>query len=308
MSIAPFRAAAQPDATVRGASREVVDAIRDASTRSGVDFKFMLAKAQTESSFDPNAKARTSSASGLYQFIESTWLNTVRQHGTKHGLGQYAAQIEDDFGGGARVRDAATRRSILDLRFDPRAASAMAAEFTRSNFTQLENTLGSGVNATDLYLAHFLGAGGATRFLASYRQDPQRIAASQFPEAAASNRGVFYDAGGRARTLGQVYGFFAGKMARDVADVAALAEAQAPPAAAKPAKPPPEPPSLPPQLQALAAQFGLKGAALKPETIMAMALLAEPLVGSVRGGASLFDNGGGGAKRGGRLFNPDIGA
>jgi len=307
MSIAPFRAAAQPDATVRGASREVVDAIRDASRRSGVDFKFMLAKAQTESSFDPNAKARTSSASGLYQFIESTWLNTVRQHGAKHGLGQYAAQIEDDFGGGARVRDAATRRSILDLRFDPRAASAMAAEFTRSNFTQLENTLGSGVNATDLYLAHFLGAGGATRFLASHRQDPQRIAAAQFPEAAAANRGVFYDAGGRARTLGQVYGFFEGKMNRDVADVAALAQADAPAVAAKPAKKPSETPSLPPQLQALAAQFGLKGAALKPETIMAMALLAEPLVGSLRGGASLFDNGGG-PKRGGRLFNPDIGA
>jgi hypothetical protein len=308
MSIAPFRAVGQADATVRGASREVVDAIRDASARSGVDFKFMLAKAQTESSFDPNAKARTSSASGLYQFIESTWLSTVRQHGAKHGLGQYAAQIDDDFGGGARVRDPATRRSILDLRFDPRAASAMAAEFTRSNHAQLENTLGSGVNATDLYLAHFLGANGATRFLASYRQDPQRIAAAQFPDAAAANRGVFYDAGGRARTLGQVYGFFEGKMNRDVADVAALAQVEAP--AAKPARKPSEPPSLPPQLQALAAQFGLKGAALKPEMIMAMALLAEPLVGSVRGGASLFDNGNGGgaAKRGGRLFNPDIGA
>ncbi len=282
-----------------------MDAIRDASKRSGVDFRFMLAKAQTESSFDPGAKARTSSASGLYQFIESTWLNTVRQHGAKHGLGQYAAQIEDDFGGGPKVRDAAARKTILDLRFDPRAASSMAAEFARSNYNQLENALGSGVNATDLYLAHFLGAGGATRFLASYRQDPQRIAATQFPEAAAANRGVFYDASGRARTLDQVYRFFESKMTRDVADVAAIASAEAP-AAAKPAPKPAATPALPPQLQALANQFGLKGAALKPETIMAMALLAEPLVESVRGGSSLFDNGS--AKRSGRVFNPDIGA
>ena len=303
MSIPTSRAIGQAEPNPRGVSREVVDAIRDASKRSGVDFKFMLAKAQTESSFDPSAKARTSSASGLYQFIESTWLNTVRQHGAKHGLGQYAAQIADDAGGGPKVRDASARKTILDLRFDPRAASSMAAEFARSNYSQLENALGSGVNATDLYLAHFLGAGGATRFLASYRQDPQRVAATQFPEAAAANRGVFYDGGGRARTLEHVYRFFESKMTRDVADVASIASADA--AAAKPAPKPAATPSLPPQLQALANQFGLKGAALKPETIMAMALLAEPLVESVRGGSSLFDNGG--TKRSGRVFNPDIG-
>ncbi len=126
MSIPTSRAIGQADPSPRGASREVVDAIRDASKRSGVDFRFMLAKAQTESSFDPGAKARTSSASGLYQFIESTWLNTVRQHGAKHGLGQYAAQIEDDFGGGPKVRDAAARKTILDLRFDPRISWVLA--------------------------------------------------------------------------------------------------------------------------------------------------------------------------------------
>lgn len=307
MSIGPFRAVGQIDSVPRGASREVVDAIRDASQRSGVDFKYMLAKAQTESSFDPRAKARTSSASGLYQFIESTWLNTVRQHGAKHGLGDVAAQIEDDFAGNPRVRDPATRRSILDLRFDPKTASAMAAEFAKSNHAQLENALGTGVNATDLYLAHFLGAGGATRFLASLRNDPQRIAAAQFPEAAAANRGVFYDPqSGRARTLGQVYDFFAKKMTGEIATVDATTAEELPAAPAMgPRKTKPE---LPAQLQALAAQFGLKGASLKPETIMAMALLAEPLVASVRGGNSLFDQGGKASRAGaGKVFNPDIG-
>ncbi|MFN8759205.1 MAG: transglycosylase SLT domain-containing protein [Tagaea sp.] len=280
MSIGPFRGVGQAPPATRG---EVVDAIREASTRAGVDFKFMLAKAQTESSLDPASRARTSSASGLYQFIESTWLRTVRQHGAKYGLADYAGAIEDE-AGMARVRDPATRRAILDLRFDPKIASSMAAEFAKSNHAQLEGALGTGVNSTDLYLAHFLGANGATRFLAQHRNDPQRVAASLFPEAAAANKNVFYDpSSGRARTLGQIYDFFARKMGEEVALVE-RAEAEtlpAPPGLAP--RRPPSAPELPPQLQALAAQFGLRGNNLRAETVMAFALLAEPLVSSIRG-------------------------
>lgn len=280
MSIGPFRGVGQQQAATRS---EVVDAIRDASARAGVDFKFMLAKAQTESSLDPSVRARTSSASGLYQFIESTWLRTVRQHGAKYGLGEFANAIEDDFGA-ARVRDPSTRRAILDLRFDPKIASSMAAEFAKSNHAQLEGALGTGVNSTDLYLAHFLGANGATRFLAQHRADPQRVAAPLFPEAAAANRNVFYEpASGRARTLGQIYDFFSRKMGEEVA-VLERAEAEAYPA--PPGLAPRRPVAaneLPPQLQALAAQFGLRGNHLRAETVMAFALLAEPLVSSIRG-------------------------
>ncbi len=279
-TIGPFRGVGQ---TAPGRT-EVVDAIRQASERAGVDFKFMLAKAQTESSLDPSIRARTSSASGLYQFIESTWLRTVRQHGAKYGIGDLANSIEDDFGGTARVRDPMTRRQILDLRFDPKIASAMAAEFTKSNHAQLEGALGAGINATDLYLAHFLGANGASRFLQSYRSDPQKIGASLFPEAAGANRGVFYDpSSGRARTLGQIYDFFAKKMGEEIATVDAQDREAAP---APPGLAPRRPAAAdwPPQLQALAAQFGLKGAHLRAETVMAFALLAEPLLGNLRGG------------------------
>lgn len=278
-TIGPFRGVGQ---TAPGRT-EVVDAIRQASERAGVDFKFMLAKAQTESSLDPSIRARTSSASGLYQFIESTWLSTVRQHGAKYGIGDLANSIEDDFGA-ARVRDPMTRRQILDLRFDPKIASAMAAEFTKSNHAQLEGALGSGINSTDLYLAHFLGANGASRFLQNYRSDPQKIGASLFPEAANANRGVFYDpSSGRARTLGQIYDFFAKKMGEEIATVDTQDREAAP---APPGLAPRRPSSAdwPPQLQALAAQFGLKGTHLRAETVMAFALLAEPLLGNLRGG------------------------
>lgn len=288
-TIGPFRGVGQ---TAPGRT-EVVDAIRQASERAGVDFKFMLAKAQTESSLDPSIRARTSSASGLYQFIESTWLSTVRQHGAKYGIGDLANSIEDDFGA-ARVRDPMTRRQILDLRFDPKIASAMAAEFTKSNHAQLEGALGAGINSTDLYLAHFLGANGASRFLQNYRADPQKIGASLFPEAANANRGVFYDpSSGRARTLGQIYDFFAKKMGQEIATVDAQDREAAP---APPGLAPRRPSSAdwPPQLQALAAQFGLKGTHLRAETVMAFALLAEPLLGNLRGGMN-FGAGGFGA-------------
>lgn len=278
-TIGPFRGVGQ---TAPGRT-EVVDAIRQASERAGVDFKFMLAKAQTESSLDPSIRARTSSASGLYQFIESTWLSTVRQHGAKYGIGDLANSIEDDFGA-ARVRDPMTRRQILDLRFDPKIASAMAAEFTKSNHAQLEGALGAGINSTDLYLAHFLGANGASRFLQNYRSDPQKIGASLFPEAANANRGVFYDpSSGRARTLGQIYDFFAKKMGEEIATVDTQDREAAP---APPGLAPRRPSSAdwPPQLQALAAQFGLKGTHMRAETVMAFALLAEPLLGNLRGG------------------------
>jgi hypothetical protein len=280
MSIGPFRAVGQPAAS----RSEVVDAIRQASERTGVDFKFMLAKAQTESSLDPSIRARTSSASGLYQFIESTWLRTVRQHGAKYGLGEMANAIEDDFGA-ARVRDPGTRRAILDLRFDPKIASSMAAEFAKSNHSQLEGALGTGVNSTDLYLAHFLGANGATRFLQNHRLDPQRIAAASFPEAAAANRNVFYEPNsGRARTFGQIYDMFSRKMGEEVALLErAEAESYPAPPGLAPRRAAPSANELPPQLQALAAQFGLRGSNMRAETIMAFALLAEPLVGSLRG-------------------------
>src|SRR4051794_15299467 len=108
-------------------SSEVTSAIQKASARTGVDFKYLVAQAGQESSFKADAKASTSSASGLYQFIESTWLTMVRNKGADHGLGEFADKI-DAGAGGPRVADAATRRKILDLRNDPTVSAAMAAE------------------------------------------------------------------------------------------------------------------------------------------------------------------------------------
>ena len=93
----------------------VVNAIRDGAERSGAGFDYLLKTAQRESALDPDAKAKTSSATGLFQFIEQTWLSMVKQEGPKQGLSDYANAISADESGRLSVPDAATREKILQL-------------------------------------------------------------------------------------------------------------------------------------------------------------------------------------------------
>ena len=185
-------------------------AISNAAQATDTDFDYLLAQARVESALDPNARARSSSASGLFQFTNQTWLETVHEHGAEHGLG-WAAEAITTSGGRARVADPAMRQAVMDLRFDPSAASLMAGEFAGDNADYLSGSLGRAPDKTELYLAHFLGAEGARRFITAHDADPSASAADLFPDAAAANRGVFY-AGGAPRSLGEVRAFFADKL------------------------------------------------------------------------------------------------
>ncbi len=189
----------------------VYSAIRSASAQTGVDFAYLIEQAAAESSFQPDIAAKTSSASGLYQFIEKTWLHMVREHGDKYGMGSYAAQIDEN----CRVDNPQTRQKILALRNDPDKAAAMAAELAADNKRALEQVWGGDVGATELYFAHFLGAGQAAAFLEAKDRDPMQAAADIFPQAARANRNVFYDREtGRPRTLAGVYEYFDAKFGR----------------------------------------------------------------------------------------------
>lgn len=196
----------EPVAALRGRqpSAEVTRAVQLASAETGVDFSYLLAKAAVESNFDANAKARTSSASGLFQFIESTWMAMIRDHGAEHGYGRYAEAIRKG------NLSPELRQEILDLRFDPKASALMAAEYTSDNRAYLERKVGGEITEADLYLAHFLGAGGAGKFLNAMRENPDRIAADLFPKAARANKPVFYK-DGRPCTLAEVHARFAEK-------------------------------------------------------------------------------------------------
>ena len=214
----PFPGLADPGANAPKASKvggynidhAVLTGIKNASKSTGVDFGYLMAQAAQESSFQADARATSSSATGLYQFLDSTWLSMMRAHGAKYGFADLAAQIQPDGRGGYAVPDQSHKQRILDLRKDPKVSAVIGAEFALSNKEHLEGELGHRVGSTELYLAHFLGAAGATRFLKAIERNATQPAADLLPQAAAANHGVFYDRDtGQARTVGDIYRLFA---------------------------------------------------------------------------------------------------
>ncbi|WP_342148796.1 transglycosylase SLT domain-containing protein [Methylorubrum sp. SB2] len=191
--------------SARPANGEVIAAIRDGAETSGVGFEYLLATAQRESSLNPTAKAGTSTATGLFQFIEQTWLGVMKNAGTKLGLGSYADAITARSDGTYTVSDPATRQAILDLRRDPKVSATMAGALTQRNRDALGTALGREPTSGDLYAAHVLGARGATTLINSAQGSPARSAALDLPEAAAANRSLFYDRVGRPRSSSELY-------------------------------------------------------------------------------------------------------
>ncbi|WP_225113267.1 MULTISPECIES: transglycosylase SLT domain-containing protein [unclassified Bradyrhizobium] len=183
----------------------VAGAIKQASNVTGVSFQYMLTTAKMESDFNPTAAATTSSAQGLYQFIDQTWLGTVKEAGTQLGYGSYADAITRTSSGTYTVDDPVKKRSIMKLRDDPEAASAMAAALTQSNSFKLTGLLGRRPSDSELYMAHFMGVRGAAKLIANAEDNPQAVGARLFPNAAAANRPIFYAKDGRARSVSEVY-------------------------------------------------------------------------------------------------------
>jgi len=188
----------------RRVAAPVMDAMQNASVRTGVDFDYLVDVARVESGYNPTAKASTSSARGLYQFTKQTWLATLDRHGANHGMAWAADAIGRDASGRLTVTDPTLRQQIFDLRDDPTAASTMAAALTGDNRDYLESRIGRGAEPVDLYLAHFLGSGGAAKFLTALDANPDQPGATMMPEAAAANRSVFYAPDGSMRSLAEI--------------------------------------------------------------------------------------------------------
>jgi hypothetical protein len=193
------------DPSNQSAGAAVTGAIRQAAQATGTSFQYLLATAQVESGLNPHAGAATSSARGLFQFIDQTWLATLKQSGAALGYGQYAAAITKNASGHYEVADPAMRSEILKLRNDPTANAVMAGAFTQANAAVLSAKLGRPPSEGELYIAHFMGAGGAARLISSAAANPNASAASYFPIAAHANASIFYDRStGQPRTLAEV--------------------------------------------------------------------------------------------------------
>jgi hypothetical protein len=189
----------------------VVGAIRNAAAATGTNFEYLLATAQVESGLDPKAAASGSSARGLFQFIDQTWLTTVKEAGAAFGYERYADAITRLPSGRYQVSDPAMRREVMALRNDPDANAAMAGAFTQKNAARLAARIGREPTDGELYMAHFLGAAGAGRLISQAAQSPGASAADSFPSAARANRSIFYDRQGNARSNAEVYGVLAGR-------------------------------------------------------------------------------------------------
>src|SRR4051812_35582633 len=209
MSVDTLNATAGVDPT----RAKIAGSIKQAASTIGASFEYLLTTAKMESNFNPKAAASTSSARGLFQFIDQTWLGTVKEAGSQLGYGKYADAITRNPSGSYSISDPNARAAIMKLRDDPDAASSMAAVLTQSNSFKLTGKIGRRPSDAELYMAHFMGVGGAGKLISSAEDNPQASAARMFPNAAAANRSIFYDRAGRARSVSEVYSVLSSRYA-----------------------------------------------------------------------------------------------
>ncbi len=214
-----------------GTNPAVTGALRQASRLTGTDFQYLVATASVESGFNPRAAAPTTSARGLFQFIEQTWLATLKEHGPGLGYGKAADAIARTPSGQYAVSDPRLADRIMKLRFDPTANAVMAGAYTRANADALADRLGRKATEGELYLAHFLGSAGAGRLISLAESRPNARAGDVFPGQARSNPSIFYERG-RARSVSEVYRMLVGRYAAARDQAAPARQAQQPAMAA----------------------------------------------------------------------------
>ncbi|WP_237153745.1 lytic transglycosylase domain-containing protein [Oryzibacter oryziterrae] len=210
----PQRTVPNTSTSNAGISGRIQQAFDAASDSTGTSFQYLLDTAQRESALNTEAKASTSSATGLFQFVEGTWLETMKQSGPELGLSQYSDQITQDSRGRYFVADPKARDAILSLRNDPEVASLMAGAYTRKNAEFLQGKLGREATSGELYIAHFLGAQGAAQLINSAASSPNQSASELFPKQANANRAIFYDKG-QPRSVSEVYANLVAKHGND---------------------------------------------------------------------------------------------
>lgn len=125
-------------------TEQLIGYFREANKLTGVPVAYLMAIAKVESNFHIYAKAKTSSASGIFQFIRATWR---MMFATYNRMGY----------------------NLKDNPFDPRSNIILGAFLTRDNAQYLLKKAGKPAGIRELYLAHFSGPAKAVRVL---RVDP----------------------------------------------------------------------------------------------------------------------------------------
>lgn len=142
-----------------------------------------------ESGDNPNAK-NPFGAAGRYQFLASTWNDLSN----KNKLGY----SEND-------------------RFDPVKSEKVMKILTQQNANYLRKSIKRELNDDDLYLAHFLGAGGASSFIKAEAKNPNELTTSYFsPKIVQQNRNVMLNKDGSPKTLQDIRNWSRSKMSIEI--------------------------------------------------------------------------------------------
>lgn len=166
-------------------SADVQYAIAEAYRRTGMSQAILSAIAYKESTFNPLAKAPTSSAKGLMQFLNGTWTYAIGKYGARYDVPVNASP------------------------YDPVASAVMGAAYLKHDIMPRIKSVVPNPSATDLYLGHFMGPAGGSSWLRKYHANPDRVAYQDFPKAAAANRWVYWTKSGVPRSYAQIYDVFA---------------------------------------------------------------------------------------------------
>jgi len=186
--------------TMTSDAGRIIQASRSVAGLSGHSYSAILAQATQESGLNAGARNKSSSAAGPFQFLERTWLDLFRRHGSAYGLGDLARQI-DSRNGIPSVKDPAVRKQILDLRHDIDVSAGMAGRYLAEGRGRLEKRLKRPVTEAESRIAYVMGVGGAAKLIRTAEANPGAVAAQLLPNAAKANHNLFHDrASGRALT------------------------------------------------------------------------------------------------------------
>jgi hypothetical protein len=231
---------AQSAPAVPKGGEEVSDAIRAVAGLSGHSFSTLLAQATQESGLNTKAKNPKSTAVGPFPFIERTWLDMVRRHGSAYGLGDMAREITVH-NGVPTVKDPAVRKQILALREDPHVSAGMAARHLAEGREALQKRLDRPVTETESRIAYVMGVAGAAKLIKAAEKNPDALARDLLPAAAKANKPLFY-AEGRALPVREMIARLSRRMEADASRLASLVPAE--PEGARDDRPAPVPGSL----------------------------------------------------------------
>jgi hypothetical protein len=194
----PRQEAVQPRAPVQWENDQNIPyearaAILNAHNETGIPLPVLFAQAKQESSFrsdlvTPNKTNAANPATGLFQMMpQSSWKHMVELHGQKYGI-------------------------TFDMIKDPRANALMAAHLMKFNADMFEKQMGRKPTDGEYYVQHFMGGQGGINLTKWVSSNPDAIAAEKFSAAAENNPTIFYDKGGKPRTVKEVYDWLNSKV------------------------------------------------------------------------------------------------